>query len=211
MDGDFARWLSSFLEAVLLEARAAADYARDRLIEIFFLPGDYLLAQLLATAPATADSLGIGAADRHLAVLLSAMVWLVSLLLLRQVWKLLETLSWSARRLARAAAHRLRMFRWRMSFPAPRREPSLGTELDELHIDEVQAAILQAQSRLPPGYAMTALDVASELGVRPARAQQALDDLKKLELVEVSFATTDGFPGYLLARRPRPPAAGAAR
>jgi hypothetical protein len=61
-------------------------------------------------------------------------------------------------------------------------------------------AILRAQSRLAPGHVITAVDIANEFGVGQLPAQQALDTLRKLHLVEVSFGTTDGFPGYLLTR-----------
>ena len=72
--------------------------------------------------------------------------------------------------------------------------------LEEFATDDLQLAILRAQSRLAPGHVITAVDIANEFGVGQLPAQQALDTLRKLHLVEVSFGTIDGFPGYLLTR-----------
>ena len=72
--------------------------------------------------------------------------------------------------------------------------------LEEFEISELQLAILRAQSTRPPGHAITAIEAAEELHIRPLRAQQALSSLTALHLMEVSFATSDDCPGYFLTR-----------
>jgi hypothetical protein len=211
MDRDFVQELASSLEAGMLVFQSAASEAWLWLIEVFFVPGNYLLAWLVAHAPVTADSLGIEATDRSAAALLSTASWVAVLLLAKRGYSTGRHLLARGCRCGLAAAHRIRMFLWRRTAPRLRIEPRLGADLGEYHIDALQTAILHAQSRQPPGHVMTALDVAAELGVRPLRAQQALDALKRLDLVEVSFATTDGFPGYLLTPRVRPSSPSIAR
>jgi hypothetical protein len=139
---------------------------------------------------------------------LSAVAWLVAFVLVRAGYNLIrdvvESMVYSARRLTVAASHRLRMARLRLA--APIREIHRrfrGTKSvypEEFAIDDLQLAILRAQSRLAPGHVITAVDIANEFGVGQLPAQQALDTLRKLHLVEVSFGTIDGFPGYLLTR-----------
>lgn len=204
MDREFWQELTSFLEAEILELRSTLSHAWPWLTEVFFVPGIYLLGRLVAWAPLKADFLGVGATDRDIAALLSLVVWIAAFFLVRAGYKVvrgfLASLFYAGQRYAMAAAHRFRMFRWRRTAPLQRIEPRIRADLEEFHIDELQIAILHAQSKLPPGHVITALDVATELGVSPLLAQQALDGLKSFDLMEVSFATTDGFPGYLLTR-----------
>ena len=206
MDREFWQGLASFLEAEVPELRSTLGHAWPWHLDVFFVPGVYLLSRLVAWAPLTADFLGVEATDRGIAALLSLVVWIAALLLLRAGYKavrgFLAALFYAGQQYALAAAYRLRMFRWRRAGPLQRIEPRIA-DLREFAIDDVQAAILHAQSKLPAGHVITALDVAAELGVSPLGAQQALDALKELKLMEVSFATTDGFPGYLLSGRAR--------
>jgi hypothetical protein len=207
MDRQFWQELPSFLEAEILELRSTLGHAWPWLSEVFFVPGVYLLGWLVAWAPLTADFLGVEATDRDIAALLSVVVWIAAFFPVRAGYKVvrgfLASLFYAGQRYAVAAAYRLRMFRWRRAAPMRRIEPRIRADLEEFHIDELQTAILHAQSKLPPGHVITALDVATELAVSPLLAQQALDALKRLDLMEVSFATTDGFPGYLLTRLAR--------
>jgi DNA-binding MarR family transcriptional regulator len=71
---------------------------------------------------------------------------------------------------------------------------------EEFSINALQMAVMNAQRRLPPGHVATALDIAGDLRLRPGPVEQALESLKKLHLVQVAFATSDGYPGYSLTK-----------
>lgn len=209
MDGNALNELVSFLEAVILGVESAIGRFWHWFSESFFVPGDYLLAFLFARVPELAVRLGLNedAYGGLYAGLLSLLVWLVMLMLVRAgysaVRNFFASVSNRVRRFALLASHRARMFRRTFGAPIRKIRSSFRANrsgFEEFEIDDLQLAILREQARLAPGHVITAVDVANDLGVRPLRAQQALDSLKVLHLVEVSFGTTDGYPGYLLTR-----------
>lgn len=209
MDGDTPNDAITSLEAALLFVQSALDTGWSWLVGTFFVPGDYVLALLLGRAPALAARLGVGedAFGGLYSALLSAVCWMAALVLLlagfRAARNGLAVLAGFVRSFLVAARHRQRMIRNRLGTPVRKIRRSLRpnrTALEEFQIDALQMAIMNQQARLAPGHVITALDVAHDLKVRPGRAQQALDQLKRLHLVEVSFGTTDGYPGYLLTK-----------
>lgn len=209
MDGDALNELVSFLEAVILDIESALDRFWHWIGHSFFVPGDYILALLSSRAPELAGRLGL-AEDAYgglYAGLLSMLVWLGMLVLVKMGYIAIRDFVGSVvnrvRRFVLVASHRVRMFRRNFGAPIRTLRNSLRANrsgFEEFEIDDLQMAILREQTRLAPGHVITAIDVANDLGVRPLRAQQALDSLKLLHLVEVSFGTTDGYPGYLLTR-----------
>lgn len=210
MNRDVPRELVSILEALFLEIQSGAGQLWLRVSHAFLIPGEYVLGLLVARAPALVDFLGLNVEDWGViyAASLSAVTWLAVFVLARAgynaICDFLESMTYSARRFAVAGSHRLRMTRLRLAAPIrkvrQRFRGSRAVQLEEFAIDDLQFAILRAQSRLAPGHVITAIDIANEFGVGQVRAQQALDTLKKLHLVEVSFGTTDGFAGYFLTR-----------
>lgn len=209
MERNIVTELIAFLEGAVFAVQSSLDQVWSWLSRTFFVPGDYILAFLLARTPELAGNLGLGedAYGGLYAGLLSAGTWLAALLLARAGYNairdLLRSLASLVRRSTLAASHRLRMFRRRFGFPITRIRNSLRARrsgFEEFEIDDLQMAILHEQVKLAPGHVITAVDIAHDLGVRPLRAQQALDTLKRLHLVEVSFGTTDGYAGYQLTR-----------
>lgn len=210
MNRDVARELVSIMEASFLKLQAGAVQLWLWVSQAFLVPGEYVLGLLVGRAPALLDFLGLNVAEHGViyAASLSALTWLAALVLARvgynAICDFLESMMYSAGRFAVAASHRLRMTRLRLVAPIrkmrQRFRSSRAVQLEEFAIDDLQFAILRAQSRMAPGHVITAIDIANEFGVGQVPAQQALDTLRKLHLVEVSFGTTDGFPGYLLTR-----------
>lgn len=209
MDGNALTEAIAFLEAAGLAVESSLHQLWSWLSHGFFVPGDWILAFLLARTPELAAQLGVeaDASGGWSSGWLSAVTWLAALLLLRAGYQAIRDLLRSLFGLLRgrvlAAAHRVRMFRRRVGFPIRKIAASLRARrsgFEEFEIDDLQIAIMHEQMKLAPGHVITAVDIAHDLGVRPLRAQQALDSLKKLHLVEVSFGTTDGYPGYLLTR-----------
>jgi hypothetical protein len=210
MNRDVLRDLVSILEAGFLRIQSGVSQLWLWVSHAFLIPGEYVLALLVARAPALVEFLGLDVEGYGViyAASLSAATWVVAFVLVRAGYNLirdvLESMMYSARRLTVAASHRLRMARLRLAAPIRKiHQRFRGTKsvyLEEFAIDDLQLAILRAQSRLAPGHVITAVDIANEFGVGQLPAQQALDTLRKLHLVEVSFGTIDGFPGYLLTR-----------
>jgi hypothetical protein len=79
---------------------------------------------------------------------------------------------------------------------------SWTTEVALLPGDQVtwRARVVGKDIERAPVASITAIEAAEELNIRPLRAQQALSSLTALHLMEVSFATSDGCPGYFLTR-----------
>lgn len=210
MNTDVLTELVSLLEAGFLEIQSGLNWLWLGISHGFLVPGEYVLALLVARAPALVDFLGLNLEDYGViyAASLSAVTWLVALMLVKTGYNVicdfLESTMYSARCFVVAASHRLRMGRLRLAAPIRKMQKRFrgarSVHLEEFAIDDLQLAILRAQSKLAPGHVITALDIATEFGVGRLRAQQALDSLRKLHLVEVSFGTIDGFPGYLLTR-----------
>ena len=207
---DVLSGLVESLETVSLEIQSGLARLWQWIQHVFLAPGDYVLTSLKTQAPVLLDSSGLNTDEYALvyAAVLSAGMWLAAVVMVKAVYRiirdLLESLVYSLRNLAKAVAHRSRMARWRLRTPIRKLQQRFRTtksvHLEEFDIDDLQLAILRMQSKLPPGHAITALDIANEFGVGQTRAQQALDTLRKLHLVEVAFGTTDGFPNYSLTR-----------
>jgi hypothetical protein len=207
---DVLRGVVSFMEAKVVEIEAGAGYLWLWLQQAFLVPGHYILELLVTRAPEFAGYLELNSENFAVlwAAVISAATWLVAVFLIKAACNvardLLQSMIYSVERIAEAASHRMRMIRLRLLAPirqfARRFGAGRSVHLEEFDIDDLQLAILRAQSRLAPGQAITAVEIASEFGVGQSRAQQALDGLRKLHLVEVSLRATGEFPGYLLTR-----------
>lgn len=210
MDREILEELAAVLDGGMVQARSALHQGWLWVADTFYLPGNLVLAWVIARMPGLADSLGIdfpeGAAVP--AAVLSAAAWLFLAALGKALYNVirdtLRTVAFACRTLANGTGYRLRMIRRGIVAPVRKIEVKLQRRqfrlLEEFELDELQFEVLRAQAMRPPGHAITAIEAAEELCVRPLRAQQALSTLARLHLMEVSFATSDGCPGYFLTR-----------
>ena len=184
-------------------------YPGSWLQQLYFLPGDYLLARLVSGLPTLAAWLDIGPGDYGggLSAVISLFVWAALLLGIRQARYSMRVAlsavltSMSTVRLAVQTRLFVAKRAWQQIVSRLRREPAMvvtGIDLDPL--DE---AILAIEAHLEPGFSMTAPDFAEELGVRPAQAQRSLDKLKAYQLVAESFGSMDGYDGYQITQSGR--------
>lgn len=173
------------------------------------VPGEFLASRLRAAAPAVAERFGLPPEAGDAEVLgLSILAWCAALFVAWIAWRLMLGMlraAWNGTVTAvERLARRVRIARNRAQSLLARvgewRRALQSAYPEEIAIGDLELAILQVQAVLPPGYTVTAVDLAAELGVRPLEAQEALDELRKLELVEISFSTSDGYAGYLLTR-----------
>lgn len=210
MEGGFLQALVELLDNGIAWLDSAFTPAMDWISQAFFLPGNHCLAWLIANSPGLSDSLGVHSADdnRMLAALISSVAWLLAVVLIRALFNAVRDACLSiaslCRRFAETVSYRFRMFLRAGLAPVRGIERALqGRQrrlLEEFEIDELQLAVMRAQARRPLGHAITAVEAAEELRVRPLQAQQALTSLTRLHLMQVSFATSDECPGYLLTR-----------
>lgn len=209
MDRDVLKELTGFLETGIIRIQSGWSQAWLWISEVFLLPGYLVLEWLVVRVPGLADPLALNSEDdgKVFAAVFASLSWLMAAVLLRAIYNvirnILVSIAFTYRRLTDALAFEFRMIRRRLLTPV--REIGLRLQsskygFEAFQINELQFAILRAQSMRPPGHAITAIEAGEELGVRPLRAQQALSALNKLHLMEVSFATSDGCPGYFLTR-----------
>jgi len=210
MDRDVLNDWISFMDTAFVEMMSGLSQLWLSLSQAFLVPGDYILGLLITRAPWLLDYVELNAEDYGVvyAAVLSAATWLFAAMLVKAGYNMIrnvvDSMFYGVRNLAVQVSHRLRMIRLKLVAPIRRVQQRFNATrsvyFEEFDVDDLQVAILRAQSKRAPGHAITAVDIAEELGVRPLRAQQALDSLRKLHLVEVSFGTSDGFSGYFLTR-----------
>lgn len=210
MDREILEELTAAMDSGMVQIQSALHQGWLWIGHIFFLPGNVVLAWLIARMPELASFLGIDSPESASvrAAVLSAASWLFLAALGKALYNAIRdffrSAAFACRTVASAAAYRLRIIRRGILAPVRKIEGRLQRRkfrlLEEFEIDELQYKVLRAQAMRPPGHAITAIEAAEELCVRPLRAQQALSALARLHLMEVSFATSDGCPGYFLTR-----------
>jgi len=155
-----------------------------------------------------AERLGIATADATelLAAVVSSLFVCVMILIVRAsvrtVTSALSSLADFARTLRIAVAVRVRsavrcLISLSSSRPFTRTERGVAIDSD-VTIDEVDLAILRTQSKLQPGYVLTAPEIANVIRVRPSQVESVLEKLAALQFVEFVFGSLDGYDGYRL-------------
>lgn len=198
------------LDSGIVQAREVLIRTSEGINHALLAPGERILDWVIVRVPHVAESFAIRSVDDApaLVAVLSLVSWILAAILIKAAYNVIRDATLCVASLYRrgvsAAAYRLRMIGRAITAPARRIDMQLARRklrfLEEFEISELQLAILRAQSTRPPGHAITAIEAAEELNIRPLRAQQALSSLTTLHLMEVSFATSDGCPGYFLTR-----------
>ena len=176
--------------------------------DAFILPGNKILDLAIEFVPGTAGHLGILTADAPelLAAVVSSLFVCVVILIVwaavRTVTRALYSLADFARTLRIAIAVRVRSA-IRCVISLSRRRPFTRTERgvaieSDISIDDVDLAVLRTQSKLQPGYVLTAPEIANVIRVRPSQVESVLEKLAALQFVEYVFSSLDGYDGYRL-------------
>lgn len=205
-------WLAAVAQTGLAPSIADGG-AQLWLRHLFLLPGDCTLAALLAGAPGAAELLGLSTADYGglLSAGLSAILWLALVLAASITGRALragaQAVSAYALRVtapARRAAGRLRRsvrsHHHQLTHPVP-----LGRRIEPYYVEmrelgTVELALLRCYASLPPGHAQSVADAARALGIRAPEAAQAIDSLRRLELLSRGFPSSGGATVYALTR-----------
>lgn len=164
--------------------------------DVLLWPGTYLLSQLPVYAPDLALKLGVGIEENG--IVLTAGVSAV-------VWTLLGFLAWKVIKTVCTHTYyigcRLKTFTISRSQTRKRRQAlSEPVPIPDVELDELDLAVLNTGSTLPPGLALTAAELSSQLTKRPGRVQQSLDKLRSYGLIDDAIGSTDGFDNYCLTR-----------
>jgi DNA-binding MarR family transcriptional regulator len=178
----------------------------------FFIPGDYVLSLLNAHVPRVAQFLALDAADEGnmLRGLISALVWLLAIVLIAVAWKLVRDLDRAltafVARLYEESQRTLRVVARRLSiayrsYELERQKRRTRMEVSEPRaLTELELEVLQSHAKLPPGYVATPSEIAHSIDMRQTDVERALGMLAKLSLVERTFGAGDGEDGYRLTR-----------
>ena len=196
--------MTAEVELTLLEIGTWVNSTWQTLRDAYLAPGKYMVAVVSKHVPALAAEPAL--ADAYV-IVCAAVAWLSLLLavlmFLRFTFRQLVAFYYTARRGVSSLARFPRMLRVQVSAPLAtmRQRRAAGKCFsEEFSISRLQMAVMIAQRRLPPGHVATAVEIAGELGVRPGPVEKALEELRKLHLVQVAFASSDGYPGYSLTR-----------
>ena len=174
----------------------------------FTLPGEYLLNKLALHAPGIASLLGVAEPGEAITftVVLSALLWILACVALWGSVRFVQNL----RRITDALVHTLWyrvtetaaglktrvICNFRQLFP---RRHSAGLEtMPEVQFDDFDFTVLQAAVGRGPEFTISAPELASQYGLRPAQFQQSLRKLHGNKMIATVSGATDGFDNYRL-------------
>lgn len=176
---------------------------------VFFMPADWLLSQLAAYAPAVASTFGIhDGGPLVLRAGLALLLWSLAALSLSRAVRSLGHGIRAGFATMRSSSFRVGLgwhcFRttWLGRLGAIGRRAGLESTdaRPELELDAVDLAVLRSAAALGAGFALSAPDLAGELGLRPAQVQQSLDKLSRERMLDHAIGSTDDFDHYRLSR-----------
>lgn len=164
--------------------------------DVFLWPGTYVLSRLPVYAPELARQLGVGIDANGIVMLavVSAVLWTLSSLL---AWKIVRIF---CTRVYYAGLRLKTFFVSRIQVRNRRRNLSEPVPIPDVELDDLDLAVLDMGSTLPPGLALTAAELSGQLTKRPSRVQQSLDKLRSYGLIDDAIGSTDGFDNYYLTR-----------
>lgn len=75
---------------------------------------------------------------------------------------------------------------------------SQGVSHEEIELSDLDLAVLRMSATLPPGYAISVVELAERLRERPSQVERSLIRLRRHQLVDPLLGSTDGFNDYRL-------------
>lgn len=178
------------------------------LYDAFVLPGEFLLSQFVAHAPLLAKSLGIDSDQVPiiLPVVLSLLAWFLLALAVSMLVKLWRNLARIAVAVIRTVTFRfslaMRNFKTKLVCGLrrllPRRGARSANASPMVEFDDLDLALLRYASARGPAFALSAPELADQIGMRPAQVQRSLEKLNKNKMLDYGTGSTDGFENYRL-------------
>jgi len=179
------------------------------ILEIYLVPGDFVLSKFAELAPLTAASWGIANSDDSIAAaaVLSGIFWLLmafiawrlyrySSSLLRNIVALYHTAWYRGRQAAGSLKTRL-LCRLREFVPR-RRDDGIDTT-PEIDFDDLDLAVLRTAAARGPGLATSAPEIAEKFKLRPSEVQRSVDKLRRNRMLDTVIGNTDGYDNFRLS------------
>lgn len=174
-------------------------------LNMLVLPGHLILTELERFAPGLVSGWGITVDNSWLLYAVTSLFWLVVVLVIRTVLNFFRNLGIRCRRYKDAIVFRLNM-EWRFFRKNLGRFSTLlsRNRLEEIveprHVDfdTLDISILEAIASRGPGFAVSAPDIAEQMGLRPGKIQQHLDKLTRNSMLESVLGSTDGYENFRL-------------
>lgn len=178
------------------DSPATFEYLAIAAYDLFMWPGNFLWSRLPQYAPWMTPELEVAGANAGILppAIVSVIAWSLFLYL---AWKLItaicSSMFYGARRITALLTSNLQA-------RSRRRFLSQPVEVPEVEFDDLDIAVLDLGSTIPPGFALTAAELSGQLTRRPAQVQQSLEKLRRYGLVDNVIGSTDGFDNYRLTR-----------
>jgi DNA-binding MarR family transcriptional regulator len=181
----------------------------EALYQGFCFPGTYLLEHLFVRAPAVVRFAGLPVDPHHpLTIGVAAMAWIAAIIALVSIYRVARetyftVLGYAGRlhqgylRFGRKAARRSTLAVHR---PARQRngqvvEPTIS---EEVHLGELEYAVLHVQADAGRNGALSASDIAESLNVRMSQAKRSIEILLMLQLLAIATRPGRREPVYRL-------------
>jgi hypothetical protein len=182
----------------------------DTMYDVFMLPGDFLLSQLMLHLPTLALTLGVQDADSSFILLaaVSLLSWFLMGIVVGVVARFLQNLARIIGATARIASFRVslaaRNFRtWmicKIRQLIPRRRSGVADSAPEVELDDLDMAVLRSTAACGPGFATSAPELAEQLLMRPAQIQRRLEKLSNNKMLDTVIGSTEGFDNYRVSK-----------
>jgi hypothetical protein len=179
------------------------------LVELFFLPGNWLIWAVAAHAPAVARFLEIGATGYGgvQAGCVSALVWIASTVAVSIGYRSVRDFDaaitstivrgWADLRRRIRIARTLAIYRLRER--RARAAPSSTVELaEELELNAPALRLLRAHAAIAPGYALPVSEAAAAIRSSRHDTLRILGHLKSLQLIRATLGGPDGETAHVL-------------
>ena len=171
--------------------------AQDAIGAVFMRPGEALMPVLAAALGRDFDD-----SDLLISFWLSAGSWLLAIAIVATLVNLVRRGVGRARTAVSLLMLSIRarlVCRKQLSQCAVSEEEGHQSE-PEVHLDNLDLAVLESASTLGPGAALTAPDLAKEFKLRSPEVQGSLEKLAANMMLDRAFGTTDDYQGYYLSR-----------
>jgi hypothetical protein len=200
------------IEAAGADAWLASDDWSVLVYQLFFLPGDGLVWAIASYAPSVAAFLEIGPDDYGsvLGGFVSACAWIVLVVTTAIVYQKIRDVDDALTRgVATLGADLVRGARIARALLVrtlrERKKPREATieVAEDIDLGREELRVLRLHGDLKPGYALAVSEVATTIHARVRHAQELLERLTKLQLLESTVGGLDGENAYRLTRSGR--------
>jgi hypothetical protein len=213
-DANAPDWLSFALD-MNADGRFTVTDAWLWVVQLFFVPGNAVLWLLLTYVPGFASflELGSGSYNGLFTAIVSVAIWLFAVVMIGVVIGAVRNFDRVLTAVfVRAYNELLRkgrvLKRWsfcqaqrlRAALLIRRQQSRFDMDLDELNLDDLEVEVLRSHALLAPGFVMGVTELAGSLEIRRGQAQQLVEKLEKLTLLQRAFAESDGGTGYRLSQ-----------